>query len=48
MEELLKVDKDEWLQEIESVKEHYATYGQRLPKELAAQLEALEKRIKSM
>lgn len=45
MEELLKVDKDEWMREIESIKEHYATYGQRLPKELAAQLEALEKRF---
>ncbi|HHW30384.1 MAG TPA: phosphoenolpyruvate carboxykinase (GTP) [Clostridiaceae bacterium] len=46
MEEVLKIDKDEWMLEIQSIKEHYASYGQRLPKELAAQLEALEKRFK--
>lgn len=46
MEELVKVKKDEWLMEVESIKAHYATYGERLPKELSNQLEALEKRLK--
>jgi len=42
MEELLKVNKEQWLSEVESIKEHYAKFGEKLPKELKAQLEALE------
>ncbi len=45
--ELLKVDKDEWLKEVESIKEHYAKYGEKLPAELDAQLDALEARLKA-
>jgi phosphoenolpyruvate carboxykinase (GTP) len=45
MAELLKVNKDEWLKEVASIKEHYAKYGEKLPKELSSQLEALEKRL---
>jgi phosphoenolpyruvate carboxykinase (GTP) len=45
MAELLKVNKDEWLKEVTSIKEHYAKYGDKLPKELSSQLEALEKRL---
>lgn len=45
MEELLTVNKDEWNKEIASVKEYYAGFGDKLPAELAAQLEALEKRM---
>ncbi len=47
MKELLKVDKDEWLKEVGSIREHYAKYGEKLPKELSAQLEALEGRLKA-
>ncbi len=47
MVELLKVKKDEWVREVESIKEHYKTYGPRLPKELVSQLEALEKRLQA-
>jgi len=46
MAELLKVNKDEWLNEVESIKEHYKNYGEKMPKELCKQLEALEKRLK--
>jgi len=46
MEELLKVNKEEWLKEVESIKEYYAKFGDKLPKELTAQLEALEARLK--
>lgn len=46
MAELLKVNKEEWLNEVESIKEHYAKYGEKMPKELYAQLDALEKRLK--
>jgi phosphoenolpyruvate carboxykinase (GTP) len=45
MKELLDVNIDEWLDEVESIKEHYANYG-RMPKELVNQLAALEKRLK--
>jgi len=45
MEELLKINKEQWLNEVESIKEHYAKFGEKLPKELKAQLEALEKRL---
>ena len=45
MAELLKVKKDEWLKEVESIKEHYAKYGEKLPTELKNQLAALEKRL---
>ena len=46
VEEILSVDKEGWLAEIESVKEHYLSYGDRLPEELKNQLAALEKRLK--
>ncbi|MHB8126264.1 MAG: phosphoenolpyruvate carboxykinase (GTP) [Desulfitobacteriaceae bacterium] len=45
MAELLKVDKAQWLNEVASIREHYATYGDSLPKELIAQVDALEKRL---
>ncbi|HKM03336.1 MAG TPA: phosphoenolpyruvate carboxykinase (GTP) [Lachnospiraceae bacterium] len=47
IEELLKVDKEEWLSEVESIRNHYANYGDQLPKELSSQLEALEARLKA-
>ena len=45
MEELLKVDKEQWAKEINSITEYYAKFGEKLPKELAAQLEALKERM---
>jgi phosphoenolpyruvate carboxykinase (GTP) len=45
MVELLKVKKDQWLNEVVSIKAHYATYGERLPAELSSQLAALEARL---
>jgi len=48
MAELLKVSKDEWLNEVESIRAHYTSYGEKLPVELAHQLEALEKRLNEM
>ena len=46
IEELLTIKKDEWLKEVESIKEHYANYGEKLPEELKSQLKALEARLK--
>jgi phosphoenolpyruvate carboxykinase (GTP) len=45
MKEILSVNKDEWIKEVESIRKHYASYGPKLPKELHAQLDALEKRL---
>ncbi|NLW10647.1 MAG: phosphoenolpyruvate carboxykinase (GTP) [Clostridiaceae bacterium] len=47
MGKLLEVNAEEWLSEVESIKEHYATYGEKLPVEMANQLEALEARLKA-
>ena len=46
MKELLTVDKKGWLAEIDLIKQHYANFGDHLPSELKAELEALEKRLK--
>ena len=43
--ELLSIDKNMWIKEIESIKEHYKKFGSKLPKKLSEQLEALEKRF---
>ena len=47
IKELLRVDREEWLREVASIREHYANYGDKLPKEMASQLEALEGRLKA-
>ncbi len=47
MEALLAVDKDGWLREIASIREHYAKFGDKLPQELNDQLEQLEQRLRS-
>ncbi len=46
MAELLKVNKEEWLQEVESIKAHYDKLGC-MPQELKDQLAALEARLKA-
>jgi phosphoenolpyruvate carboxykinase (GTP) len=43
---LLAVDPEEWLAEIEPIRAFYAQFGDRLPGELAAQLDALEQRLR--
>jgi len=48
MHELLKVDKEQWLNEVESIKEHYKNYEPKLPQELKNQLKALEERLNAM
>ena len=45
MAELLKVDKEGWLKEIESIGENYAKFGSHLPAALAAQLDELRARL---
>jgi len=45
LRELLDVDCEGWKQEIPLLKAHYAQFGDRLPKELAQELDALERRL---
>jgi phosphoenolpyruvate carboxykinase (GTP) len=46
IQELLKVDIAGWKAELSGIRsDHYAKFGARLPKELMAQLDALEKRL---
>ena len=46
MEELLNVNVEEWLKEIESIREHYARFGDKLPEALSDELAALEARLR--
>ncbi len=43
MEELTRVDAEAWKGEIPQIEEHFAKFGDQLPAELRAQLEALER-----
>jgi phosphoenolpyruvate carboxykinase (GTP) len=45
MEQLLRVDTEEWRAELPLIKEHFARFGDRLPAELAEELTALEARL---
>ena len=45
LEELFAVNSDEWRDEVPRIREHYAQFGDRLPKALAAQVDALEQRL---
>ncbi len=43
--ELMKVDKGEWLEVTKAIEEHFAKFGDKLPAELSAQLDALKGRL---
>jgi len=45
MKELMKVDTAGWKAELPLIKEHFATFGSKLPKDLNDELAALEKRL---
>jgi phosphoenolpyruvate carboxykinase (GTP) len=45
MATLSQVNTEEWLAEVESIKENYESYGERLPQELVVQLERLKERL---
>jgi phosphoenolpyruvate carboxykinase (GTP) len=47
LEELLRVDPEEWKAQLPQVREHYAQFGDSLPEELRRQLDALEERLGS-
>jgi phosphoenolpyruvate carboxykinase (GTP) len=43
--ELLKVDKNDWMKEVELIKEHYARFGNKLPAEMQKQFNNLINRL---
>jgi phosphoenolpyruvate carboxykinase (GTP) len=43
---LLSVDREGWLEELPLIRAHYASFGQRLPPELAARIDQLESRLR--
>lgn len=45
MHDILKVDRKEWLDECELIAEHQAQFGDRLPKEMKEEFEALKGRL---
>jgi phosphoenolpyruvate carboxykinase (GTP) len=45
LDELLTVHKDEWRNEVPLIREHFAVFGNKLPAELHAQVDALEVRL---
>jgi phosphoenolpyruvate carboxykinase (GTP) len=45
LDELLGVSADDWRAELPHLEDHYATFGDRLPPELRAELDALERRL---
>lgn len=45
LEELLKVDVEEWKNELPGISEHFKKFGDKLPKELWDEYEALKKRL---
>jgi phosphoenolpyruvate carboxykinase (GTP) len=45
--ELMKVDTDGWLAEVVGIRDYYREFGDRVPKELHAQLEGLKERLEA-
>ncbi len=45
MEKLLAVDTDEWRAELPSIREHFARFGDKLPRQLRDEVDRLEQRL---
>jgi phosphoenolpyruvate carboxykinase (GTP) len=45
MEELMRIDREAWAEEVHDIERHFATFGERLPERLTRQLEELRKRL---
>ncbi len=45
MEKLLTVNVEEWRAEVPSIRAHFATFGDKLPAGLAAEVDLLEQRL---
>ncbi len=47
VEKLLEVDPEAWNEQLPQMHEHYGKFGDKLPDELRAQLEGLERRLRA-
>jgi len=47
MQQLFEVEKQGWRQEVSSIREHFARFGEHLPHELAHELLELEQRLEA-
>jgi hypothetical protein len=47
LEELLEIDSEAWTKEVESVREFFEEFGERMPKQLFEELAKLEARVKA-
>ena len=47
VEELLSVDIDGWLEEVSRIREHFAKFGEHLPRDLSEETDSLEKRLRA-
>jgi len=45
LDALLEVDREEWLAEVKSIREHYTVFGDRLPPPLDSELNDLRRRL---
>jgi phosphoenolpyruvate carboxykinase (GTP) len=45
LEAALRVDVDEWRTEVERAREHFDRFGDKVPSELRAELDALQSRL---
>jgi len=45
MDKLLAVNADEWRDEVPRIREHFAVFGDKLPAELHAEVDELEKQL---
>lgn len=45
LKQLFEVDRSQWLQEVEEIRQYFTLFGQRLPSELHAELNNLEQRL---
>ncbi|WP_072372964.1 phosphoenolpyruvate carboxykinase (GTP) [Hyphomicrobium sp. NDB2Meth4] len=45
LKDLMSVDKEGWKSEIPSIRQHFATFGAKLPRQLNDELDALERRL---
>ena len=47
LDELLEIDPEAWSKEVESIKEFFEEFGERMPKQLFEELEKLEARVRA-
>jgi phosphoenolpyruvate carboxykinase (GTP) len=47
LDELLEIDPEAWTKEVESIKEFFEEFGERMPKQLLEELDNLDRRVKA-